>query len=324
MEVLLSIIIPVYNVSEYIVPCLENILGKYEDIVEIILVDDGSTDQSGTIIDQYEKNHKNVRAYHKVNGGLSDARNYGFLRAKGNYVFFYDSDDFVTESFLETVVNLLNTDTVDALLWDADIYDESGQLLKIDSSYYHHRGLEEQLIYTGSELIEEQLDDHNDYVTTVWSGLYSRELLIHNNLWFEKDLLHEDEMWTQKVLLACNRVRYIKSPFYCYRRRQNSIMNPTGKNYSKNIEALIYIFSYLPLYYDLKVKDKEFKKKLKGNTTKRFLHMIGKYQLVKYPGLMTRVDRRKLLCDANTIKDKLRALILFINMRLYCRLARQK
>lgn len=318
MKIILSIVIPVYNVAKYIPDCLQNIINKHPEEVEIILVDDGSTDSSGEVIDRYALEYMNVNAYHKKNGGLSDARNYGLMKASGKYVFFYDSDDFVTDTFLEEIFGVLDDEIIDVLLWDADVYDEYGKKTNIDSSYYHHNGLENNGIYTGQEVIQNQLLDHNNYVTTVWLGAYSRSFLLDNNLWFEKGLLHEDELWTQKVLLHSKRVKYLKKEFYCYRKRINSIMNPAEKDWSRNIEALIYSFSTLPTYYDFVVKDQSFKKMLKGNTTKRYLHMIGKYRLSRYPELINRVNRKQLIIDANTKKDKIRAIILYFNINLYC------
>ncbi|MDY4576875.1 MAG: glycosyltransferase [Anaerobutyricum hallii] len=323
MSVLLSIVIPVYNVAEYIPYCLENIVNKNSNEIEIILVDDGSTDSSGTVIDEFANQYQNVISYHKANGGLSDARNFGLLKSSGKYVFFFDSDDFVTIDFISSIINTLKKDEYDAVLWDADIYDEHGKRMNVDSSYYHHTGLKDELVYTGKEVIEYQLQNHNDYVTTVWLGLYSRRMLIDNCIWFEKGLLHEDEMWTQKVFLASSKIKYLESAFYCYRKRSNSIMNPADKDWSRNIEALIYTFSSLPSFYDWAVKDESFKKKLKGNTTKRFLHMIGKYQLSRYPKLISRVNRRMLLLNANTLVDKIRAFILCLSVSLYCWIAKR-
>lgn len=323
MAILLSIVIPVYNVVEYIPDCLKNIINKHPDEIEIILVNDGSTDASGMVIDEYAKHYKNVYAFHKENGGLSDARNFGLVKALGQYIFFFDSDDYVTETFIDEIIAVLKSETVDILLWDAEIYDEHGNKLFVDASYYHHKGLMNNKTYSGKEAIEYQLRSHNDYVTTVWLGLYSRKLLVDNCLWFEKGLLHEDEMWTQKVFINAQCVKYVESAYYCYRKRNNSIMNPADKDWSKNIEALIYIFSYLPLYYDLNVKEEYFNKMLKGNTTKRFLHMIGKYQLSRYPKLISRINRRQLVTNANTFVDKIRATILYCNVGLYCWLVKK-
>lgn len=318
MEILISIILPIYNVEKYLDDCMKMIIGRHENAVEIILVDDGSTDESGKIADLYADTYENVTVYHKQNGGLSDARNYGLLRAGGKYVFFLDSDDFVQENTVDILVPLVEKNELDIVLWDADIYDECGKKMDVDSSYYHHVGVQEKSICTGQNVIEAQLACRNDYVTTVWLGLYNRDFLIDHNFWFEKNLLHEDELWTQKVLIEADKVMYIDQALYCYRMRNNSIMRHSDKNYSRNIAALVYIYSSLMAYYDWKISDTEFRKKLKANTVKRYLHMIGKYHACQYPDLAKRINRKQIFLNAATVKDKIKSLLLLISMHVYC------
>ena len=189
--------------AKYLDACMKTIIGKNEDSVEILLIDDGSTDDSGKIADLYAACNKNVKTYHKKNGGLSDARNYGLQRAKGKYVFFLDSDDFVKDEMIDVLVEALSMNDLEILLWDADIYDQYGNKMKVDSRYYHHMGVKERTFCTGQKVIESQLACRNDYVTTVWLGLYNRAFLINNNFWFEKDLLHEDYEWKLYYQLFC-------------------------------------------------------------------------------------------------------------------------
>lgn len=106
-EALVSVIIPVYNVEQYLRRCIDSVLAQEYDNIEIILVDDGSTDNSPLICDEYNKNYANVKAFHKENGGLSSARNYGIENAKGEYITFLDSDDYIHPSFVDRLVQLL-------------------------------------------------------------------------------------------------------------------------------------------------------------------------------------------------------------------------
>ena len=115
----LSVIIPVYNVERYLGRCIDSLLNtKGIENTEIILVDDGSTDESGRIADSYAEKHAVISCYHKENGGLSDARNYGLNRAKGRYVFFCDSDDMVVPGKFCKVIEDLAKSDADVLLWD--------------------------------------------------------------------------------------------------------------------------------------------------------------------------------------------------------------
>lgn len=314
----LSIILPIYNVEKYLERCLGTIVNQHEDSVEIILVDDGSVDTSGHIAEEYAKAYENITVYHKPNGGLSDARNYGLKKATGKYVFFLDSDDFIYEGALEQMLLVIAQNEVDVVLWDADTYDENDNKLTFHKDYYSHEGARSGCVCSGKEIILDQLACRNDYVTTVWLGLYHRKFLLNHCLWFEKGLLHEDEFWTQKVLVEAKRVFYLNKRLYGYRIRSNSIMRQANQDHSRNVECFIYIYSSLFAYYDWKVTDEVFLRSLKGNIVKRYLYMIGKYEVYKYANLRKRINRQQLFRFATTKKDKMRALILMMNMRLYC------
>ncbi len=318
MGIQLSIVIPIYNVSRYLEDCLNPLVGKGEESIEILLIDDGSTDASAGLADRFAGSYQNVTVYHRANGGLSDARNFGLRKAAGKYVFFLDADDFLREDSIDVLLSAIGGRELDILLWDADLYDENGRRAREDRGYFHHTGAVKNCVCTGRRIIEDQLAYKNDYAITVWLGLYNREFLIRNQFWFERGLLHEDELWTQKVLLEAARVVYTGEALYCYRLRKDSIMRSGNQDFRKPIASLIYIYTSLLAYYDWKVEDADFRKKLKGNTVKRYLHMIGTYPVSRYPELMKRIDQKALLRSASSKKDQLRALILMLSIRGYC------
>ena len=320
-DLLLSIIIPVYNVEKYLSVCVQSVLKCNADI-EIILIDDGSTDKSGEICDLYA-DFDNVTVIHQPNGGLSDARNTGLRYAKGKYLFFLDSDDYVTDRAIDNICQFLYRNPCEVLLFDANVLDESGENM-IEDNYYFHGGLKEEIHYTGRRCIEEQLKHHNDYVTTVWLGVYRKEFLLSNYLWFEKGLLHEDEMWTQKVLFSANDICYLDRKLYCYRQRSYSITDTQNKNNRKNISDLIYIFSAMLIYVDWKIEDSHYRKMIKANIVRRYLHAIAKFEVWRYPDLKRQIDKRKIFANTSGVKDKLRAFILLINIHLYCILSKLK
>lgn len=324
-EIILTIVLPIYNVENYLRQALESILkSKNVNDLEIILVDDGSTDSSGRIADEYICRSSRVKVFHKVNGGLSDARNYGLFRALGHYVMFMDSDDSLdTESF-DDVIEKLRTYDVDAILWDASLINGQGEKIddKKKEAYFIHSGVAENRVLFGSTLIEQQLMDHNDFVTTVWLGAYKREIIINNGLLFEKGILHEDELWTPKMLLLANKILYFPSKVYQYRIREDSIMTGNVKNRSKNISSLIYIFSTLNAYYDWKIPDGQLKVKIKSNLSRRYLHKISEFNFYAYKSLAKYVDKRCIFHNARGIKDRARSAILLLNGRLYCALTK--
>lgn len=320
-EITLSIILPVYNVENYLRESVESILDTVNvNDIEIILVDDGSTDSSGDIADEYAKKREYINVYHKANGGLSDARNYGLYHAKGRYVFFMDSDDLLEKNAIDKILRYLKNDCPEILLFDATIVDSVGKIIKTNQTrYYTHRGLQTDKLYTGLDVIDVQLESNNDYVTTVWLGVYERKMLLKEALWFEKSLLHEDEMWTQKVLINAAKIRYVESSLYKYRIRNDSIMNDLKKDYSKNLASLIYIYNTLPSYIDWKVCDTKKKKEIKANLSKRYLHALYRFHIEKYPEARRLVNRWMIFKNSQGFFDKTRAIILLSSIHLYCK-----
>lgn len=211
---MISVIVPVYNVEEYLEECLNSILNQTYKNLEIILIDDGSTDKSGEICDSYEKLDKRVRVIHKVNGGLSSARNHGLKIANGEYISFVDSDDYIDIYTYEKAINCM-------LKYDCDIVE-----FKICG-----RGIisEKKVIEMDkNEVMYKHISSDYEYPNVaVWNKLYKGNLI--KNLRFPEGKIHEDYMF-QCVALK-NSVKYIflNESLYYYRIRENSI---THANFS--------------------------------------------------------------------------------------------
>ena len=128
---LVSIIVPIYNVEKYLDRCIQSILNQSYENLEIILVDDGSPDRSSEICDEYRKSDQRIKVVHKENGGLSDARNAGLILAKGKYIIFLDSDDYIEHTMVEDAVTVLEKNDSDIVIWGyyADFVDEDENLI---------------------------------------------------------------------------------------------------------------------------------------------------------------------------------------------------
>lgn len=301
---LLSIVLPVYNVKKYLEECLQSILSQNMIAdCEILLIDDGSTDGSEVLCDSYAERYTNVLAYHKENGGLSDARNYGLMRARGKYIFFLDSDDRICENAIISISNILHENPVDVVIFDALCIDENSN--KINDTSYVHRGLKNLQEYTGECLLKDQLYS-GIMQTTVWLGVYKTSFLTDHNLWFEKGRLHEDELWSPVVFLHAEKVIYLDRVIYQYRIRDNSIMHTKGKNHSKNVEAYIYIYTKLIKYYLDNVKDEEVKKMLLDDLVRRYLYVIKKWHFFDYPELVKYVNFVELKQISFSCKNRLK------------------
>ena len=151
----ISIVIPVYNVKKYVERCLKSLINGIDkrNFVEVIIVDDGSTDGSEVVVDEYQ-NYSNFAIFHKKNGGLSDARNYGLSKANGEYVIFIDSDDEVDSKLFGDLLDKILKSNSDVLLWDAKIINEESNIMNAkDNEYYTHRGLVNMKVYDGISAI---------------------------------------------------------------------------------------------------------------------------------------------------------------------------
>lgn len=220
MDDVISIIVPVYNVEEYLGRCIRSIVNQTYGNLEILLVDDGSKDNSGSLCDEWEKKDPRIKVIHKSNGGLADARNAGLKIATGNYIGFIDSDDWVDIDMYQILHREAKKFDLDII--ESDIHwlcpgDESG-----DSGY--REGETRTEIYSIPRAME-LLVEEKILRQTVWNKLYRKEVLA--DIFFEKGKLHEDEFWTYRVFGKAGRIGHINAKFYYYFLRPNSIMGNT-------------------------------------------------------------------------------------------------
>ena len=313
----LSIVIPVYNVEKYLPMCMESLL-KTDGIgdTEILLIDDGSTDGSGKLVDRYADEHPNISALHKENEGPSAARNFGISKATGKYIFFCDSDDEVVPALLGRIVKMTETADCDLFLWDADIIIETGGILqKRKTGYYSHYGLPKtEQTYTGRDLLEQLLRKGGGFVATVWLGAYKKSFLVENDLLFEKGLIHEDEFWVPQVFLKASSVHYVPEKIYRYRMHKGSIMHPNTRDRSEHVASLMKIYPSLYKYYEDVLAGDPLLPLIEGNLTTRYLHMIYKFRICKY-GYGKQIDKKLLWRTSRRLRQKLMVLGLYVYAR---------
>lgn len=305
-EILVSIIVPVYNVESYLIKCINSILNQTYKNLEIILVNDGSTDSSGEICEQYSKIDNRIKVIHKENGGLSDARNFGIKTAKGKYILFVDSDDYIEENAVEKLLEVSEKKNLDVVC---------GNSIKI--SDYNKRtmfgGVNENIVKTGLDYLVECINNKR-FSAPVWLRMYRADLIKNNNLYFKKGLLHEDENWTPKVLLKANRVAYINFSFYNYIIRKNSITQKKDK--TKNIKDIIYTCNELEkIYNSLNISEKH-KNILKDYLARLYMNTCtyGEFDINFYKKL---VNKKFPLVNSYNLKTKLEAVIYIFSIKLY-------
>ena len=242
----LSIIIPVYNVEQYLQSCVQSVITQTYQDLQVILVNDGSTDSSGILCDQLAQQDSRMQVVHKENGGLSDARNAGLKVATGDYVAFLDSDDvYLQNDGLEQLMALAQTDQPDVLLFQAvDVYAHHQTVRKAYDVEY-------MATHTGAEVFA-QLVRTQSFNMSACFQLIRRELLEQHQIYFEKGLLSEDVDWSLRLWRHISKVRAINLPLYGYQHREGSITTTYTIRYLRSYE---HIFAKFVQLYNERVVD---------------------------------------------------------------------
>lgn len=217
----ITIIIPIYNVEKYLNACMKSIIIQTYRNIEIIMVDDGSTDWSAKICDKYKELDNRIIVLHQQNMGLSAARNNGLKAATGIYITFIDSDDYIAPDYIEKLYDALKTTNTDIALCDLKKVSENQELEDMD---YKIDKFDNNVILSNCQAIEEVYKPsyHGvDFIAV--AKLYKRELFESNKVEFPVGRIHEDAFTTYKLLYAAKKIVYIDIPMYFYRIRNGSI-----------------------------------------------------------------------------------------------------
>ena len=216
----ISVIVPVYNTAEYLSVCVNSILGQTYQDLEILLIDDGSTDGSGAMCDAYAAEHARVRVIHQPNGGMSIARNTGLNAAGGAFISFVDSDDYIHPRFLESLKNAIDFFDTDAAECDFTRVHETVPFEPISSL---------RIEVSDTEKLVSSLARFNMYGPVrshwpvIWNKLYRRAFI--QDLRFVEGIMHEDEFFINDLVFKFPKIALIAEPLYFYRRRPGSVMS---------------------------------------------------------------------------------------------------
>ncbi len=218
----ISVLMPAYNVEKYIAMAIDSVLSQTWSDFELILINDGSTDGTGEIIEKYQTMDSRIRVYHTENRGIASARNLAVSYARGEYITFIDSDDAVKEDYLECLYE-------NAVKFDADVvFSSYYRYVEEEKKYYFivlEQGYEEKM-FTGQEVYQNYYNFVNGYnvaLVVAWGKLFRREIL--TKLYFPNAKLHEDSFTIYKAYLLSEKIIYVNKHLYMYRQRENSIMS---------------------------------------------------------------------------------------------------
>ncbi len=247
----ISAIIPAHNVEDYLEECINSILCQ-EIETEIIIINDGSTDETGNIADRYQKDHENIFVIHQSHTGPSGARNRGLEIAKGDYIAFIDSDDWIENDILPKLYKIAKESDADMVMGNNIVQFPDGSQKHFFDIQFHLKNR----TYSGEKFFI-SLMETNAYYPMIWSYIYKREWIYRINLRFDQSLVvHEDEMWTQIALCKAERVVVTDLDFYNYRKRIGSLME--AFNYKMSWQGLLYVIKQILLFvaeYDKKNED---------------------------------------------------------------------
>lgn len=312
-----SIIVPVYNVENYIEKCLESLVKQTLSDIEIIIVNDGSKDNSKKIINNYIKKYPEKIIYlEKENGGLSDARNYGIPYAKGEYIAFLDSDDYVEKDIYEKMYEIAKNEN--SSMVECDFYWEYPKKAKKDIG----------IIYNDKHEMIEKVR------VVAWNKLIKTEVLKESNVKFPKGYRYEDIEFTYKLIPYLDKVSFVKEPLIHYTQRENSISNAQNEKtkdifdildhvidyykeknlYDKYINELEYIYTRYLLCSSLlrmvKIKDKSIREDYLDKTWENLNN--------KFPNW----KKNKILRKRKTFKDLYMKTINKKTFKFYCKIFR--
>lgn len=308
-----SVIVPVYNVEEYIDKCLNTLVHQTLEDIEFIVVNDGATDNSKNIILNYKEKYPNKIVYvEKENGGLSDARNYGMPYAKGEYIAFLDSDDYVELNIYEKLYNR-------AIETDADM---------VECDFYWE--YPDKKVHDQNANYKSESDMYANARVVAWNKLYKRDILLNSGILFPKGLRYEDLEFFYKILPQLKKIELINEPLIHYVQRDNSItyvQNERTKEiftildnvleyykqnglYEKYNQELEYMYVRILFGSSLKrmtkIKEKTIRKKLLQETLEKVYETFPNWK------------KNKILTENNTPKNLYLRTINKFTFKIYC------
>lgn len=229
MNIKVSVIVPIYNVEKYLKRCIDSILIQTLKSIEIILIDDGSTDNSSNICDEYQQLDKRVKVIHIQNAGPSNARNIGIVEAKGEYVGFIDSDDYIEGEMYEQLY-------YQAKLFNSQMCCSSYYCEKPDSSSVIELPLEPGILmdknYISLTLVKNIAKCNDAGLFSLWNKIYNREFLQRQNIWMDIKRNHgEDWVFNLELYKRYSNITYVNKPFYHYLQTKSGLFKKYRENY---------------------------------------------------------------------------------------------
>ena len=313
----ISVIIPVYNTEKYIEKCLNSVKNQTFKDIEIIVVNDGSTDNSENLIKKWQEENKqlDLKYYYKENRGLSSARNFGVLKASGNYIMFLDSDDYIDNNLFQYLENEI-VQSIDVIKFKMITVDETGRILeKLDGPVFDKCSGEDAL---------NKLIGNDNYIDVACIYLYKKDYFIKNNFKYnEINKYHEDFGLTPLVI--ANAKSFISTNVYGYYYMQTNNSITRTQNYNKNIQKAYDVLAH----YDnmlVKIKEYNISEKTKDRIKKYYSNTVilktNELKLNDKKQYIKQIKNRKMYKNIKptSFKQLIKRIILMFNINLYLKM----
>lgn len=310
----ISVIVPIYNVEQYLRKCIDSIINQTYKNLEIILVDDGSTDASGEICNKYEQQDERIRVIHKKNGGAADARNKGLEVMTGKFVSFVDSDDWIEYNFYENMIE-------QAIKYNADIVVSNYNYVSDNGDIICRYEKNDKVRYNTEEAMNEMI--HDGFIQAViWNKLYLKSCI--KDIRFKVGKICEDEFFTYKIIANAKEVVYNSKPLYFYRKREGSVMDKYKLNRLDGVDAIYerlqFIKNKFPSLY-------KYEKLTLCNTCIYNYQMILKNHNIDPDNIgrnKLKVYRKNIEftfkdLEYYTLKDRIKIILSSISLDFYCK-----
>lgn len=301
----ISIVVAAYNVESYIGKCLESLITQSIREIEILVVNDGSRDNTVEIADEFAKRDKRVKVISQENGGLSAARNTGIDHASGEFIAFVDGDDYLDKSMYETLYKKIVTDNVDLVVCGFKKVWLDGEANKLrEKDYYFNQNL------LNGDILENFLCRHDEPFVVAWNKLYRTEIIKQNRLYFENRAFFEDVGFIPRYLYFCNSVEIVNEALYYYIQRDGSIT----RSYNSIIdESLINTMNVLKTFF----KGSPYEKYCEVVEVRLWIYLIN-YSLENKKSVKEKKEQLNSLSDSyNLLPFKHRIGVVLLKVGLY-------
>lgn len=287
MMIDISVIIPVYNAEKYLRACLDSIINQTKQEIEIVAVDDGSTDSSLAILNEYkEKYPEKMVVITQPNQKQGAARNNGMRNSRGKYITFVDSDDTLKPDALECLYNK-------AVEYDCDVVACDADCIYPDKTIVIGSGVDFE---TKEITIEQRKKLVLDMYMVIWNKIYKRELFFDNDIWFQSEIWYEDVLFLNMLIPKIKSISYVQKPLYDYYQRENSVTY----TYSEKLNDILYVMKETLGYYEENGLYEQYKDELE--------YMYARYMFATYIKRLSKSkDKKRFNVGVDTVLKEVKS-----------------